>query len=149
MFGGGNILGAPQTITCADGSKQPCAGGSEGCYDNSPMYCKGDAPPRPGAAQTITCPDGSKRSCAGGTQGCYDNSPELCGGPRGGPKTITCPDGSTRTCNHGTRGCMDNSPELCAAPAGGCSPGALAVCVDGSYMELPPNVVQSLFGPRS
>ena len=29
MFGGGNILGAPQTITCADGSKQPCAGGSE------------------------------------------------------------------------------------------------------------------------
>ena len=68
---------------------------------------------------------------------------------RGGPKTISCPDGTQRTCNAGTQHCQDNNPILCgspAAPQAACSPGSLAVCIDGSFYQVPPSVVMDIFG---
>ena len=35
----GTKLGAPEMHTCADGTMFECAGGTQGCMDNSPMYC--------------------------------------------------------------------------------------------------------------
>ena len=32
-------LGAPEMHTCADGTIFECAGGTQGCMDNSPLYC--------------------------------------------------------------------------------------------------------------
>jgi len=34
-----HLVGANETHTCQDGSTFECAGGSEGCMDNSPTYC--------------------------------------------------------------------------------------------------------------
>ena len=32
-------LGAPEIHTCTDGTIFECAGGTQGCMDNSPLYC--------------------------------------------------------------------------------------------------------------
>ena len=35
----GTKLGAPEMHTCADGTIFECAGGTQGCMDNSPLFC--------------------------------------------------------------------------------------------------------------
>ena len=42
-FLGGDILGGPQTFECADGTKFECNAGVQGCFANSPDFCKNKA----------------------------------------------------------------------------------------------------------
>jgi hypothetical protein len=72
-----NIVGAPETHTCKDGTTFTCNGGTLGCADNSDMYCKKQTPV--GAPETHTCKDGTTFTCNGGTFGCADNSDIYCG----------------------------------------------------------------------
>ena len=72
------LIGAPTTITCSDGSTATCSGGTQGCFNNSPLYCSSERP-IVGGPITISCPDGSTKTCSSGTQGCFNNSPLYCG----------------------------------------------------------------------
>ena len=72
-----NIVGAPETHKCKDGTSFTCNGGTLGCADNSDMYCKQQ--PLLGAPETHKCKDGTSFTCNGGTLGCADNSDMYCG----------------------------------------------------------------------
>ena len=76
-FTSSNLVGAPETHTCKDGTTFTCNGGTLGCIDNSDMYCKKQ--PLLGAPETHTCRDGTTFTCNGGTLGCVDNSDMYCG----------------------------------------------------------------------
>jgi hypothetical protein len=107
-----NIVGAPETHKCKDGTSFTCNGGTLGCADNSNMYCKKQS--LLGAPETHKCKDGTSFTCNGGTLGCADNSDMYCKQPLlGAPETHKCKDGTSFTCNGGTLGCADNSDMYC------------------------------------
>lgn len=98
--GDGARVGGTKTIHCKDGSTRPCSGGTQGCYDNSPMYCGR------GALTQHTCSsDASVFWCRGGTRDCTDDSPAHCppAGAGGGPSPSqpACEAGSLALCVDG------------------------------------------------
>jgi hypothetical protein len=46
---GNPTLGAREQHSCGDGTVFTCNGGTQGCFDNSPLYC-GSGAPRPSSA---------------------------------------------------------------------------------------------------
>jgi hypothetical protein len=74
------IVGGYTTITCQDGSTTVCNSGTEGCLNNSPIYCNSERP-LVGGPISITCSDGSTFKCNSGTRGCFNNSLLYCGSP--------------------------------------------------------------------
>lgn len=49
----GNVkVGARESHVCADGTQFTCNGGTQGCFDNSPLYC-GSGAPRPSSSRGL------------------------------------------------------------------------------------------------
>ena len=76
------MVGQKKSIACLDGTKAMCSSGTQGCYDNSPMYCK--ATPKPSAPtpakatmRSIQC-SMDVLMCDASNDLCFDFSPQFC-----------------------------------------------------------------------
>ena len=80
------MVGKPEILACADGTKFTCNAGTLGCYADSPSYCKAPAPkpvppvapkPSPSQLREIQCGLGTEM-CHAGDLLCFDFSPQRC-----------------------------------------------------------------------